>query len=203
MMSAGFRQTSDPRRDDPLDELQARIAEARRSAATAADAASVPEAADPLERLEQQLARARSAESLAEPPLGQLYALIRRARDLAAPLEGYPEAAAEQDDPLERLRAAIAGEIEQIGGRSTVGLPRPAADVAPSSTDQRAASTRPPADTEAAVGREVLALLDERPLAGSSRAEAVGRLADLSARSGLDDRVRAELRDILELLLFE
>jgi hypothetical protein len=202
MMSAGFRQTSDPRRDDPLDELQARIAEARRSAATAAEAVSVPEAADPLERLDQQLARARSAESLAEPPLGQLYVLIRRARDLAAPLEGYPEAAAEQNEPLERLRTAVAGEIEAIGGYSTIDLPRPAADATRPTTDQPTTS-RAPADTEAAVGREVLALLDERPLAGSSRTEAVRRLADLSARPGLDDGVRAELRDILEILLFE
>ena len=182
--------------DDPLAQIEAQI---RRGVLTEPvgrrmERRSVDEA--PLEWLEARLAEASNptmwAETLlesirhAEGPLAELDDWMRRARDLKAPADGYPEdVGADGADPVERLQAAIQREIDEMGSRRSV-------------LERDSATQQPVSDAEAAVGREVLNMLENRDLSGAARSEATRQLA-----TALQDPDEEALRRVLEILLFE
>ena len=103
------------------------------------------------------------ARAAPEDPLEQLNQTIRAARELPT-----PEPHLRDDDPLRRLRAQIYGQPQES---------RP---------------TEPGTPLESLVGREVLAMLSERPLSAEARAEAVRRLA-VALQSPTTQNVRSVL----------
>lgn len=175
-------------RSDPLRQLGEQIARAR-SMADQPRGLSVSSGDDPLSALGELIARARDLDEPldvdAPEPLGSLLDTIRAARELPS-VEPYRR---DWGDPLAHLAEIIAAEIDAYAAIPNVLRSRSSRRAAPSVA---AAS----GDSSAVVGRQVLALLAERPLDGRVRAKAVERLA-----AQIDDPDPAQLREILALLL--
>ncbi|GEM_PF-6726879 len=203
MTTSPPKPANDTHADDPLEQLEAQIRRGtltgpvrRRNARPTSDEA-------PLDWLEARLAEASDpatwAEVLldsirhAEGPLAELDDWIRQAGDLKTSAEGYPEDVATRGgDPIERLQAAIEREIEEVGGRSSMLNRNKTSRSTQSSTTQQTVGA------EAAVGREVLTLLESRDLSGEARSEAARLLA-----AAIQEPDEDALREVLEILLFE
>ena len=171
---------------DPLGRLTAQIERARDSARDGSLRPAEADKDDPIAALERLIDRAHRLDEPLEAydgPLGELYETIRQARQL-------PEPAAYErdwDDPIEHLQAQIADEAAQLGAHPA--FPGRAGARVPTSPSA-------PANLEAAVGREVLALLADMPLDGPARARAVEVLV-----GQLDDPDPEQLRRLLALLV--
>lgn len=152
---------------DPLVDLDALIDEARHLPSSPPP--GPPGADDPLDALGATLARARRS---AREPLA-LIELLEAAADVAA----APLMATAEPTPIDRLLAQPAASPE-----------------APATTQP--SPPRPPQGPEAALGREVLAIMAERPLPGVARAEAI----ELATRA-LEEPDRQTLRDLLRVLI--
>lgn len=108
----------------------------------------------------------------ANDPLAQLERAIAEARQLPP-----PEPYITNGDPLARLSSALRGQP----GESTKTAAIAVSDATP---------------LESLVGREVLAMVSERPLSAEARAEAVRRLA-----VALQSPTQANVRSVLAVLV--
>ena len=122
-------------------------------------------------------------------PLASLYEAIERARDLE-PAEA-PEARGET--PVETIRAWIDEDADEIGRREeplAYGVrPEPALRSEPPSSGE-------PGSLEAVIGREVLEMLADEPLASEARARAARLLAE-----ALENPTRDAIRRVLRVIL--
>ncbi len=176
---------------DPLARLRQRIERAREPQVEAPRRGNGREADDPLDRLERRIAQANSPPPAG--PLAELEEWCRRARQMLGEAVGYARPI-EADDPIERLERQIAREADAIGGRAAVE-PRPA----PRAGDGGATTSRPAAtdaSPTAALGREVVRMLEQTDLPGPARAEAARRLA-----ATIDDPDPEQLHAVLRLLV--
>lgn len=206
-MTADMRESTGEPAESPLEKLLRRIEDARELSPVRTDAAV--DAPDPLEAIRRRVESAAdfelSADAPAPPaePLQRLEDRIDRARRKTAngslePATPDRPPSSATGDPLQRLRRLLANEIEELESRSTVDLsPRTETSARSQTAESSGVSAAEHGEnvTER-VGREVLALLEDQPLPGRVRAEAVRRLAD-----ALDDPDRESVRGVLRLLL--
>ncbi|MFB6265208.1 MAG: hypothetical protein ABEL76_16535, partial [Bradymonadaceae bacterium] len=153
---------------DPVERLEQRIDRARREAARppAEEPVDAP-SDDPIEELLARIEEGHPERALQESsgPLAELDARIRRAASTTA--VSRPPTRTEED-PLDHLRAVLEDEMEAIGRRAAVQTPRNRA--------RPLGESESSGEVEAAVGREVLAMIRDRPLPGEVRELAVRRM---------------------------
>jgi hypothetical protein len=142
---------------------------------------------DPLARLNALIERAHDLDadesSWALEPLASVYDKIERARSLEPTHSPEVEGA----DPVETIRTWIDAEVDEIGRREEPALRRTPVASAPHTA---------PNSLEAALGREVLAMVAEEPLSPTARSEAVTRLAE-----ALDNPSETAVRQVLRVLI--
>jgi len=192
--------------EGPLAQLHRRIEDAREPRLAPPRPA---DSEDPLESLRRRIESATDFDEEGNPPgaagnpLLDLEATLDRARrrterrafESSAPAS--PSSAA--GDPLQRLRRLLAEERREVGSRAAVDLAPRTERAAPSGAPGPEIPAREAADDvdlERRVGREVLEILEQQPLPGPARAEAIRRLAEY-----LDDPDPELLREVFRLLV--
>lgn len=200
------RRQERPPNEGPLADLQRRIDRARAVDPPARSRAATESGEHPLELLRRRIEAAhdpaapsdsgyRQRAASAPPPLDALYDHIANAREaLRSGAAPTPDPNRPAGDPLQVLRGRIQHEIDELGARSTIDLPR---QPNRSQREELSSEAAPTSNVEARLGRELLEMLAERPLPGADRADAVSRLA-----AALEAPDRERLREVLRILVF-
>jgi hypothetical protein len=175
-------QTKSDAPDNPLDFLEARIHEAK-TPERLLESVSTRDSKDPLVRINSLIERARDAEAseliTASYPLSNLLEKIDNARRLETPEQNTSQTL---DEPFEHLKDKLSDEIDAVGGIKP-----------PTLVDKQRQAT---GNIEAKVGKKVLQMLEQQPLSGPARREAVEVLAG-AERGNLEQ----SMDRLLELLI--